>query len=91
MLKKILTKTKTKSPNTAIFFSNIITQKDRKNLENFHADTNLRLKNYCKIKNIGLIDNENLKKNHFGIKKLHLNRKGNALLANNLLNFVEGN
>ena len=35
-------------------------------------------------KNIGLIHNENLKENHVGIKKLHLNRKSNSLFAKNL-------
>ena len=32
-----------------------------------------------------------MKENHLGIKKLHLNRKGNTLFAKNLLNFIEGN
>ena len=53
-VKKNVNKTKKKSPNTAISFSYIIIRKDRKNLEKFDADTNSRLKNYCKQKNIGL-------------------------------------
>ena len=56
--------------------------------------TNLALiqtQGFCKQKNIGLIDNKNLKENHLGIKKLHLNKKGNTLFAKNLLNFIEGN
>ena len=32
-----------------------------------------------------------MKKNYLGIKRLHLNRKGNTLFAKNLLDFVEGN
>ena len=32
-----------------------------------------------------------MKENYLGIKKLHLNRKGNTLFAKNLLNFIEGN
>ena len=55
------------------------------------ADTNSQLKNFCKQKNIKLILNNNLKEEHFGIKKLHLNRKGNTVFARNLLNFIEGN
>ena len=66
--------------NTAISFSNIVIRKDRKELEKFCADTNSRLKNFCKQKNVELIDNENLKESYPGIKKLHLNRKNNTIL-----------
>ena len=55
------------------------------------ADANSRLKNFYKQKNIKLILNDNLKEEHLGIKKLHLNRKGNTVFARNLLNFIEGN
>ena len=88
-VKKIVNKSKKK--NIEIAFSNIIIRKDRRNLEKSRADTNTRLKNYCMQKNIGYIDNANLKENHLGVKKLHLNRKGNILFAKNLLNFIEGN
>ena len=74
-VKKIVNKTKKKSPNTVISFSNIIVRKDRRNLEKKQSDTNARLKNYCSQKNIDLMNNNNLKENHLGIKKLHLNRK----------------
>ena len=36
-----------------------------------------RIKNFCKQKEIGLIDNCNLEEHHLGTKKLHLNNKGN--------------
>ena len=52
-VKKIVNKTKKKSPNTAISFSNIIIRKDRKSLEKYRVDTNSKLKNFCKQKNIG--------------------------------------
>ena len=79
---------KKKPPNTVLTFSNIITRKDRQNLEKLQY--NPRLKNYYSHKNVSLVNNENLKENHLGIKKLHLNRKGNTLFAKNLLNFKEG-
>ena len=50
------------------------------------ADTNSRLKHFCNQKNIHLILNANIKEEHLGIKKLHLNRKGNSIFAKNLLN-----
>ena len=48
------------------------------------------LKNLCEEKNIKL-SNDNIKEEHLGIKKLHLNRKGNIVFAKKLINFIEGN
>ena len=44
-IKKIVTKTRQKSLNTLLIFSNIIIRKDKRNLERLRADTNSRLKN----------------------------------------------
>ena len=74
-VEKIVNKTKKKSPDTVLTFSNIIVQKDKKNLEKLRTDTNTRLKNYCVQKELSLIDHDNIKESHPGIKKLHLNRK----------------
>ena len=38
-----------------------------------------------------MILNDNIKGEHLGIKKLHLNRKGDGIFAKNLLNIIEGN
>ena len=43
-------KTNKTSPNTVLTFSNIIFRKDKKNLEKTRADTNSRLKNFCRQK-----------------------------------------
>ena len=90
-VKKIVNKTKKKSPSTVLSFSNIIVRKDRKNLEKSRADMNARLMNYCTQKNLSLINNDNINESHLGIKKLHLNKKGSSAFAKNLLNFIEGN
>ena len=90
-VKKIVNKTNKTSPNTVLTFSSIIFRKDKKNLEKTRADTNSRLKNFCRQKNINLISNDNIKEEHLGIKTLHLNRKGNGIFSKNLLNFIEGN
>ena len=90
-VKKIANKTNKTSPNTVLTFSSIIFRKDKKNLEKTRADTNSRLKHFCRQKNINLISNDNIKEEHLGIKKLHLNKKGNSIFAKNLLNFIEGN
>ena len=47
--KKIVTKSRKKSPNTVLSFSNIIIGKDKKYLEKICADTNSRLKGQLKI------------------------------------------
>ena len=60
-IKKIVAKTKKKSPNTALSFSNIIICKYKKKLGKLRAGTNSRLKNYCIQKN-NLTNNNNLKK-----------------------------
>ena len=90
-VKKIVNKTNKTSPKTVLTFSNIIFRKDRNNLEKTRADTNSRWKNFCRQKDINLISNDNIKEEYLGIKKRHLNRKGNGIFAKNLLNFIEGN
>ena len=90
-VKKIVNETNKTSPNTVLTFSNIIFRKEEKNLEKTRADTNSRLKNFCRQKKINLISNDNIKEEHLGIKKLHLNTKGTGIFAKNLLNFIEGN
>ena len=50
---------------------------------------NARMKNFCKQKDIGLIDNCNLEEHHLGAKKLHVNNKGNSAFAKNILRFIE--
>ena len=71
-----------------IAFSGLITRKDKKNLDKNVTETNKRLKNYCRQKDIGYIDNSNITEDSLGIKKLHLNRKGNSFFAKNLLKYL---
>ena len=89
--KKIVNKVNKASPDTVLTFSNIIVRKDKKKLEKDRADTNSRLKNFCRQKNINLLSNDNIKEEHLGVKKLPLNRKGNSVFAKNILNFIERN
>ena len=90
-VKKLCEKAKRISPDTKIVFSNIIYRNDKRNTDKQHIDTNARLKSFCNQKNISLIDNGNIKEEHLGVKKLHLNRRGNSLFAKNLLGFIEQN
>ena len=90
-VKKFVNKVKNTSLDTVLSFSKIIITRDKRNIEKMRADTNSRLKNFWKQKNIHLILNENIKENHLGIKKQHLNRKGNSIFDKRLSNIIEGN
>ena len=82
-------KVKRISPGTKIAFSNIVYRKDKRNIDKQRIDTNSRFRNFCSQKNISLIDDSNIREEHLGVKKLHLNRRGNSLFAKNLLDFIE--
>ena len=56
-VKKIVKKLTTKLPKVKITFSELITRKDKKNLDKNVTENNKRLKNYCRQKDIGYIDN----------------------------------
>ena len=89
-IKNIVSKTNRTSPITSLNLSNIIFRKDKKNIEKTSTDTNSRLRNFWKQKNIKLLSNDNIKKEHLRTKKLHLNRKGKNIFTKNLLQFIKG-
>ena len=65
--------------------------KDKKDLDKKVQGLNNRLKNYCSQTNIECIENNNVKEEHLGKKKFHLNKRGNNIFANNLLKFLRSN
>ena len=69
-------------------FSVLITSKDRKNLDSNVTETNKRLRNYCRQKDIDNINNSTITEDSLGVKKLHLNRKGNSFFTRNLLKYL---
>ena len=87
-VKKMVNKVKNSSPNTKLVFSSVILRKDKKDISKKVGETNQRLKNYCKQKNIDFVDNSNIIEEHLGSKKLHLNKRGNSILAKNILKFL---
>ena len=80
MVKKV----KNSSPNTKLVFSSVILRKDKKDISKKVGETNQRLKNYCKQKNIDFVGNSIIEE-HLGSTKLHLNKRGNSILAKNIL------
>ena len=87
-VKKNVKKVKQTSANTKVVFSSLITRKDKKDLDKKVQDTNNRLKNYWAQTNNDYIDNNNIKEEHLGDKKSHLNKRGNTVFANNLLKYL---
>ena len=75
-------------PQTKLLFSSLIVRKDKKNIDKGVLDTNARLRNFCNQKNIDYIDNTNIKEDHLGNKKLHLNKRGNSAFPQNLLRYL---
>ena len=86
MVKKV----KNSSPNSKLVFLSVILllRKDKKDISKKVGKTNQRLKNYCKQKNVDFIDNSNIIEEQIGSKKSHLNKRGNSILAKNILNKV---
>ena len=86
--KKIVKQLTIKLPKVKIAFSGLTSRKDRKNLDKNVTETNKRLRNYCRQKDIDIIDNSNITEDSLGVKKLHLNRKGNSCFGKNLLKYL---
>ena len=84
MVKKV----KNSSPNTKLVFLSVILRKDKKDISKKVGETNQRLRNYCEQKNIDFVDNSNIIEEHLGSKNLHLNKRGNSILAKNILKFL---
>ena len=63
-------------------------KKIKKNSDKAALNTNARLRNFFKQKNIDYIDNTNIKEDHLGIKKFYLNKRGNSVFAQNLLRYL---
>ena len=88
-VKKIVKDVKKSSPNTRLVFSSILIRKDKKGISKKVTDINTRLKNYCQQKHLDFIDNSNILVEHLGNRKLQLNKRGNSVLANNFIKYLQ--
>ena len=52
------------------------------------TEVNELLKHYCKLNKWALIKHNNIESNHLNSYGLHLNRSGTALLAKNIISFL---
>ena len=78
-MKKTVKKGKQTSTNAKIVISSLITRKGKKDLDKKVQDVNNSLKNYCTQTNLDYIENNNIKEEQLGNKKLHLNKKENTV------------
>ena len=84
----IVNKIKKKSLHAKIAISSLITRKDKPGYDEKVKLLNAELKKFCDENLIDFISHENIDETCLSFKKLHLNKKGNAFLAKNFLNYI---
>ena len=84
----IVNKIKKVSPHTKIVISSVITRKDKPNHDAKVTELNVKLKKFCDDNLVDYISHDNIEETCLSFKKLHLNKKGNAFLAKNFINYV---
>ena len=69
-------------PNGKVVISKLIKRKDNSDANQINEEVDQLIN----VENVIQIDNNNINENHLGKRGLHLNDKGNAILAGNILN-----
>ena len=87
-IKQICDYTSSKSPNTEITLSLITLRKDDHKLSEAVKLANERLKKFANKNKLPFIDNINIDESCLSKGKLHLNRKGKSVLANNFKRYI---
>ena len=89
MLQTLVNDVKKESPDTEIAISGLVTRKDKPGIEKKVSSLNTRLKNLCTRNQLYFIENDRVDASCLGKKKLHLNIKGNSILARNFVNYFD--
>ena len=71
-------------PSCRVVISKLIKRKDYSKANKVNEEVNQLINE----QNVLQIDNSNIKENHLGKRGLHLNDKGNTILAGNILNKI---
>ena len=87
-LKNVAKLVKETLPECKLAFSSIIRRGDI-DVEKKAEDLNLKLEKFCKSQDHFFINNENIDLSCLSGGKLHLNKKGNSIFANNLLDLLK--
>ena len=80
---------RSKLPNCKLAISNVITRKDKDEINERVETFNIKLSKFCKKNKIDITDNKNLDDSCLNYKQLHLNRKVNFYLVNNFLDYLD--
>ena len=86
--KDIIEMIRKESPQTTICVSALITRDDKPGLAAKAEDINRCLTALCVEEKIEIIDNSNIDESCLNQGRLHLNRKGYAYFAGNLLSYI---
>ena len=84
-VQKITKHVKDKYPTTKLVFSGIIVRKDREILVDRIRKMNEKLEKHCETEGLEFVDNSNITETSLDVSRIHLNKKGNSLLAKNIL------
>ena len=90
-MKSAIEETRQESPGTEIVLSTVVIQKDKQALDKKLnvKELNTKIKDLAKEVNVQVIDNSNIDVSCLCRKQLHLNRKGDSVLANNYIKFTK--
>ena len=87
-MNEIIDAAKSDSPSTEIVVSLLTTRRDSFVMPKKVKNLNRKLKDTCNKHQIKMIDNSNIDAECLSAKNLHLNPRGNSMLARNFLNFI---
>ena len=87
-MNEIIDAAKSDCPSTEIVISSLTTRRDSVGMPRKVKNLNRKLKDACDKHQMKMIDNSNLDAECLSAKNLHLNPRGNSLLARNFLNFI---
>ena len=76
------------SPNTSVTISAITQRSDEESLKRKVKDCNKVLKTFCNQNGWGFVEHLNIDETCLNNYKLHLNKKGIAILASNFVNNI---
>ena len=81
--------TKKESPHTTIVLSTLTTRRDYECMKKEVNNLNRALKKLAIELDVPIIDNSNIDISCLSSRKLHLNRKGDSILARNFINYID--
>ena len=79
---------KEESPSSKLCFSSVVKRYDIEHGSQLVEEVNTRLKNYCDQNDYDFINNDNIREEDLGKRKLHPNKKGLKIMVKNFLEYL---